>query len=183
MANSNRTFSAGAGGNLISSLTYVWDSTGIVYNSNDASVIIGTGLFRPIEPADFGGGGGVGSSVSVTNTAPIPVSGVVVSTTSTSSSAPSNTVSGISNAGWGVVLPNNPARKAWFIENLSTGQMMIKLGSTIPTSGNLNQLLKGASSPYAGDGSSWSEYPAIWTGPVSVSGYGGAPIVWNVYEL
>lgn len=84
---------------------------------------------------------------------------------------------------FGVTLPNNPARRAWSIVNLATGALMVKMSSAIPNSGNLDIFLKGASAPWAGDGAIWTDAPAIYTGPVAVSGFGGAPCVYRAWEL
>lgn len=229
MAN-NRNYLAGAAGNLISSLTQVFDPTGIAYNVNDASVVIGTGIFRPLLTTDLfaqtylyvsGLSLTVGSvavtgnpnvtvsntvlpvsgvvqanitntspipvsgatQTNITNTAPLAVSGVVISSTSTSSTSPNSLVSGINNVGFGTPLPANTSRKAWAISNLATGAILVRFSSSLPTTGTFNVLLKGASAPYAGDGATWTDSPAIWTGPVSVTGVGGAPIVFTCWEL
>lgn len=92
-------------------------------------------------------------------------------------------VSGLAPAFFGVGLPNNPNRRAWFVVNLGTGALMLKMSSTIPTTGNLDLFLKGATTAWAGDGASWTDSPAVYTGPVAVSGFGGAPCVYRMWDL
>lgn len=96
---------------------------------------------------------------------------------------PLTSLSGAAPIFFGTALPNNPYRRAWFATNLATGGLMIKMSSTIPTTGNLDIFLKGATTPWAGDGASWIDQPAVYTGPVSVSGFGGAPCVYRMWEL
>lgn len=84
----------------------------------------------------------------------------------------------------GLVLPNNPARRAWFISNNSTGVLMVRFSATPPTTGTYNLLLKGGSLGLDGNGASWSDSPAVYTGPVSVSGVvPGFVTSFNVWEL
>lgn len=92
-------------------------------------------------------------------------------------------VSGLAPAFFGTALGNNPSRKAWFINNLGTGGLMVNFSTNMPTTGVLNLFLKGASTPWAGDGASFSDSPAVWSGPVSVSGFGGSPCVYNAWQI
>lgn len=96
---------------------------------------------------------------------------------------PANAVSGLAPSFFGTVLPNNPNRRGWFIANLATGVLMVKMSASIPTTGNFDVLLKGATTQFSADGASWTDSPAIYTGPVSVSGIGGAPCVYRAWEL
>lgn len=96
---------------------------------------------------------------------------------------PVTSVSGLAPAFFGIALPNNPNRRAWSAVNIGTGGLMIKMSATIPTTGNLDIFLAGATTPWAGNGQSWLDSPAIYTGPVSVSGFGGAPCVYRMWEL
>ncbi len=103
---------------------------------------------------------------------------------SNTGTGPATTVSGLlSSPYFGVTLPNNPARRGWFINMISTGVALVKMSATIPNTGTFDILLKGASSLFAGDGASYSDSPAVYTGPVSITGLGGAPIVWRAWEL
>ncbi len=92
-------------------------------------------------------------------------------------------VSGLAPAFFGTALGNNPSRKGWFIANLSTGALMVNFSTNMPTTGVLNLFLKGASAAWAGDGASYTDSPAVYTGPVSVSGFGGAPCVYNAWQM
>lgn len=92
-------------------------------------------------------------------------------------------VSGLAAPFFGTALPNNPNRRAWFIQNMGTGTIMVRYSSSMPTTGSLNFLLKGGVFQNDGLGASWSDSPAVYTGPVSVSGYRGAPIVYIAWEL
>lgn len=96
---------------------------------------------------------------------------------------PLTALSGAAAPFFGIALPNNPNRRAWFAVNLGTGGLMIKMSATIPTTGNLDLFLGGATTPWAGNGQSWTDSPAIYTGPVAISGFGGAPCVYRLWEL
>lgn len=97
--------------------------------------------------------------------------------------ASSHTVSGIANGGWGTALGNNPNRRAWYFQNLSTGTMYLRFSAVTPTSGNAHVVLKGCTTQNDGNGASWSDSPAIWTGPVSVSGYFGVTPTYTCWEM
>lgn len=92
----------------------------------------------------------------------------ITNNTGTATVAPAT--SGISNAGFGIALPNNPVRVAWGVTNLSTGALLVSFGSTIPTTGSFNVILSAATSLIAGNGGSFIDSPAVWTGPVSITG-------------
>lgn len=93
-------------------------------------------------------------------------------------------VSGISNIGFGVILPNNPTRRGWFIQNLSTGRLLVRFAASIPTTGSMNMVLKGGITMADGLGASWTDSPAVYTGPVSVTGWDNStPIQYISWEL
>lgn len=92
-------------------------------------------------------------------------------------------VSGLVSPFFGTCLPSNPTRHSWTIQNIGTGQLMVKMSSSIPTTGTLDIILKGASAAWAGDGAVWTDSPATYTGPVSVSGFGGAPCIYKAWEV
>lgn len=104
-------------------------------------------------------------------------------TASTGSLAVSYGVSGLVAPYFGTCLPSNPNRRAYFIQNLATGLLLVKLSTSIPTTGNLDFVLKGASAAWAGDGAMWSSESTTYTGPVSVTGFGGAPCVYKAWEI
>lgn len=93
------------------------------------------------------------------------------------------TVSGINNGGFGVVLPNNINRRAWYIQNLSSGTLLVNFSATIPTTGAFNVLLKGGASTLDGNGASWIDSPAVYTGPVAVTGLIGASPAYICWQL
>ena len=86
-------------------------------------------------------------------------------------------------SGFGQVLAANPLRKAWFIMNLATGQLMLKLGSSVPTTGSMNMVLKGSTAINDGLGASWSDDQGRYRGAVFVSGLGGAPILATAWQI
>lgn len=94
----------------------------------------------------------------------------VTTWTASTGTASAATLSGVATANFGVALPNNPNRRAWYIQNLSTGVLLVNFSATIPTTGSFNVLLKGGTNSMDGIGASWSDSPAIYTGPVAVSG-------------
>lgn len=176
----NRNWLAGTSANLVSSLTQVYDPTGIGYNVNDGTAYA-TGIWRNLMPSDFGGGGGVGSNVAVTN-AVLAVSGVVQSASASSSTVSNSSISGISNGGFGVILPNNASRKQLFVQNLSTGRLLVRFSATLPTTGSYNVVLKGGTAMADGLGAAYESYS--YSGPVSVTGWDAStPIQYISWEL
>lgn len=113
----------------------------------------------------------------VTNTAPVPISGVTQ--VATSATVSNDYVSGA----FQVVLPATPTRKGFFIQNLATGALMVRYSTSMPSTGNLNFVLAGGTADNDGKGASWSEFPAVWTGPLSVSGLGGAPMLYTAWQI
>jgi len=96
---------------------------------------------------------------------------------------PSTTVSGLAPDFFGTFLPNNPNRRGWYFQNIGTGIALVKMSAIVPTSGNFDILVKGATAHFAGDGGVYESNPCTYTGPVSCTGFGGAPIVWRAWEL
>ncbi len=90
--------------------------------------------------------------------------------------------SGINNGGFGTPLLSNPQRRAAYIQNTSTGVLLIAFSASIPTTGSFNVLLKGGVAAFDGNGQSWLDAPAIYTGPISVTGYGSSPsyVAWQL---
>jgi hypothetical protein len=84
---------------------------------------------------------------------------------------------------FGNVLASNPSRRAWFIQNLATGALMVRFSASNPTTSNLSFILKGGSAANDGSGGSWNDSPAVYTGPVSVSGLGGATVSCAVWQI
>lgn len=188
-----RTYNS-PGGQQVYGIQYVFD--------------VASGLFRPAYTTDFAATVSVGSVaitgvapisgiiqfastqnvnvvntpfVSVANTAPIAVSGSVQSVNVESGLA---TVSNDAVSGsTGVVLAANSNRLAWFIQNLHTGGLMVRLGNTLPSTGNLNFILKGGTVINDGLGASWTDSPAIYRGNVSVSGLGGSPTLYTAWQI
>lgn len=147
-----------------------------------------TGNFIPLS-ADANGYLNVNAGLQFTGTLSANVDNIAVTGGSitvyaaTSNAVSANSVSGLSVPNFGIVLPSNATRKQYFIQNLGTGALMVSFSSSIPTTGNLHILLKGATSAWNGDGAAYSESPAIYTGPVSVSGFGGAQCVYRAWEM
>lgn len=78
----------------------------------------------------------------------------------------------------GQFLAANTSRKAWFVQNLSVSYpLYVKLGSAPASSGSFNFILNPSNTDGLGGGS-YSDSPAIYTGPVSLSGFGCA-IIWE----
>ena len=125
-----------------------------------------------------------GGFINVSNTAPIPISGVVVSSaaaTPTTASTPA--VSGINNAGWGVALGTNASRRGWGIQNLSTGMIRINFSATLPTTGAAHLFLKGGSAQNDGLGAAYIDAPAVYAGPVAVSGDFSVTPSYTIWEI
>jgi len=70
----------------------------------------------------------------------------------------------------GLVLASNSYRRELYIQNLATGQLYVKYGSTDASLSSFNFVLAGNSSQDAGDGGSLSDQSYV--GDVSVSGIG-----------
>ena len=79
----------------------------------------------------------------------------------------------------GQFLSSNTSRKAWFVQNLSVSYpLYVKLGSVGASSGAFNFVLNPANTDGLGGGS-YSDSPAVYTGPVSLSGMGKA-VIWEI---
>jgi len=70
----------------------------------------------------------------------------------------------------GLVLASNSYRRELYIQNLATGQLYVKYGSTAASLSSFNFVLAGNSSQDAGDGGSLNDQSYV--GGVSVSGIG-----------
>lgn len=93
----------------------------------------------------------------------------------------SNSAVSGSNTGQ-VLFRANSARLGWFIQNLHTSGLMIRFGTSLPSTGFMNVLLKGGLQINDGNGGTWSDMPAIYKGPVSVSGFGGQAL-YTAWEI
>ena len=82
-----------------------------------------------------------------------------------------------------VLFPANPNRLAWYIQNLHTGALMVRFSTSFPTTGFMNILLKGGAAINDGNGASYSASPAIYKGAVSVTGFGGAPVLYTAWQI
>lgn len=100
-----------------------------------------------------------------------------------SGAASVSTTSGINNAGFGVALPNNPSRRAWGVQNTSTGVLLVNFSATIPTTGSFSILLKGGTTAFDGNGGTWIDAPAIYTGPVSITGLANSSPSYNCWQI
>lgn len=94
-----------------------------------------------------------------------------------------NSVSGINNVGWGVALGSNVNRLAWGIQNLSTGIVRVRFASTLPTTGTAHIFLKGGTVQNDALGASWIDSPAVYTGPVAVSGDFFVAPTYSIWEM
>lgn len=92
-----------------------------------------------------------------------------------STSVNNSTPSGVA----GTILPANSIRKQWFVQNLSTGELYIKLGAGA-SSISFNYVLKGASTPTSYDGASVTDDGARWRGIVSAAGQAINYICWEL---
>jgi hypothetical protein len=90
--------------------------------------------------------------------------------------------SGIANGGWGIALPSNLSRRAWSIQNVSTGIMYVGFGYN-PTTGAFNVLLKGGTTQMDGTAASYTDAPSIWQGDVRVSGYFSVSPAYSCWQL
>jgi len=132
------------------------------------SVAVTGGQVAISNPVTVGGGflGITGTTnVNVANSI-VPVSGIVTSVVLPSTTVSTSTPSGT----FGTILAANSSRKQWFIQNLGTGYLFVKLGVSA-SENSFNFVLKGASSSIGYDGSIFSDDGARWRGVVSVSGY------------
>lgn len=148
-----RTFNS-PGGQVVNGVSYLYDTI--------------SGVFRPIYTSDFSASVTVGD-IAVTGGQIGPKASATVS---------NDTVSGAA----GLVLASNTNRNSFFIQNLHTGALMVRFSSSPATSSNMNLLLKGGTAINDGLGSSYHSEPTTYLGPVSVSGYGGAPVSYLVWE-
>lgn len=91
--------------------------------------------------------------------------------------ASNTSISGLYGTG---ILPNNPTRRSFFIQNLSTGQCWLSFSSTLPSLSRANIVLKAGVTSGDGIGGSY-ENMGTYTGPVSISGT--APAWFIAWEL
>lgn len=145
-------YSGLGGSNFTATLSYLYDPAG-------------SGVYRPVRPTDY-------TNVEITGAS------INVSTTSPKASSFSNfTISGAN----GDCLSANSTRIAWSIQNLNTGTLYVKLGTTANT-GSWNILLKADSAIDAGNGGQYVDEVAMWTGIVSASGLFGSGPRYMVWE-
>lgn len=74
------------------------------------------------------------------------------------------------SGGNGLALISNPNRRASYVQNLSTGILLIGFSPSLPGTGSFNILLKGGTAVMDGNGQTWTDAPAIYTGPIAISG-------------
>ena len=81
-------------------------------------------------------------------------------------------------ATFGVALPVNPARKAFYVQSVgSGGSVYVGYGPTV-TASQFHILLKGSTTDLGADGGSL--YETMWQGQVSISG--GIGTKWVAWE-
>lgn len=78
------------------------------------------------------------------------------------------------------VLPNNPTRRSFFVQNLSTGQCWLNFSSSLPTLSQVSIVLKAGVVSGDGVGGSY-ENMGTYTGPVSISGT--SPAWFTAWQL
>jgi hypothetical protein len=76
-------------------------------------------------------------------------------------------------------ISGNANRKALFVQNVGTGTLFIKFGSSAPNQNSYSMILAGGAANTDGNGSSWSDWPAVWIGGVYFSGVTNV-IAWEV---
>lgn len=138
--------------------------TGVVFTNADGQSQ--TGAWRAATPSDLNST----TSAATSSTTTVPSGSATVS---------NDIVSGNNQ----VLFASNPNRLAVFIQNLHTGALMVRFSASAPTTGLMNVLLKGDTAVNAGNGGSWIDSPAIYKGPISVSSLGGAPTLYNSWEI
>lgn len=104
-----------------------------------------------------------------------------VTTTQSGNSVVSNSaVSGLAQT----VLAANPSRIAWGISNFSTGALLLIMGSTNPTTGNVHFVLQGGVNLNDGKGGIFVDSPAVWQGAVTVSGVTpGLSMTYSAWQI
>ena len=133
--------------------------TGVVFTNADGQSQ--TGAWRAATPSDL-----VGYSA--------------VTTTPSGSATVSNQIVSGSNQ---TLFAANPNRLAVFVQNLHTGVLGIRFSTSTPTTGLMNVLLKGGAAVNDGNGGTWLDSPAVYKGPISVASFGGAPVLYNSWEI
>ncbi len=126
---------------------------------------------------------GVSGQLAANLTDPVNVTGLVMTIVNATATGPVGGVSGLAPQFFGTPLPANPLRKSWGIQVISTGALLVSMSASIPTTGSLDFVLKGATAAYAGDGGIYIDNPATYLGPVSVTGFGGAPVVYRAWQI
>lgn len=158
----------------VQSFNLQWDPSLVWYNGEKLS----TGGWKPLTAgpvAITGGSINIGNNVTIGNT--VTTNSTV--TPNTAAVVSNDGVSGVSQT----VFPSNSNRRAWFIQNLHTGGLMVRLSASMPTTGNLNFILNGGTVVNDGKGEMWKEFPAFYTGPVTVSGLGQSPVLYAAWQI
>lgn len=174
------------GGQFLHGVTYIYDPDLIVYDA--VNVAATTGGLRPLYSTDL-----------VFTADSVQISGINVNTDQLETINTSGTqylasISGqlignlsVSNDGvtgtFGTVLGANPARKAWYLQNLQTGALMVRLGTSFPSTANLNMMLQGGTVINDGKGGVYEDEQGRYRGAVSVSGFGGATVSCAVWAI
>jgi hypothetical protein len=102
------------------------------------------------------------STLNVSNTGISSITGTVIANYYGSTSVNNYIPSGVN----GTLLAANPARRQWFIQNLATGGLYVKLGASASDT-SFNYFLKGSPSLAAAEGASVMDDGARWRGAVS----------------
>jgi hypothetical protein len=128
---------------------------------------------------------GVSGLLTTSIVSPAWVTGQLVLTTpaSTATGATNPALSGLSTPAWGVALQANTDRKAWGIQNLSTGIIRFNFSITPPSSTACHVVLRGGSSLGDGLGASFFDPKPAYTGPISVSGDFSSSGAYSIWEI
>jgi hypothetical protein len=128
---------------------------------------------------------GVSGLLTTSIVSPAWVTGQLVLTTpaSTATGATNPALSGLSTSAWGVALQANTDRKAWGIQNLSTGIIRFNFSITPPSSTACHVVLRGGSSLGDGLGASFFDPKPAYTGPISVSGDFSSSGAYSIWEI
>lgn len=130
--------------------------------------------FRFVKASDNGLVGVTGGYVGITGdlTGSLDIGQV---TMAGNTSVSNSSVSGVN----GTALQINTDRKMWYMQNLGTGKLYVKLG-TAASATSFNFILVGGTVDYDGYGGTWSDDDGKYRGAVSVS---GAVPLYNIWDL
>ncbi len=155
--NPNRFWSKVANTNHVAPMfDYVWDQAALITGNPGGPV---TGAFRPLSVADLRDSLALSyDSTVVTNTTPSGNGSAMIT---------------------GLLFPDTPIRKQYFIQNLAaTNPLFVKHGTGITSTTSMSYVLPFSTANYAGNGGQITN--TTYTGPVSVSGLNALFIAWQV---